>query len=334
MGKIDWKAVVNIIREDIVPSFSREGVRPTLRTIFYSLVSRNLIPNTKSSYKRLSSVLVKARKKGLFNWDFMEDRVRYAIHHFEDHTIPESTLSSLEKVCKFKLENLDLSNLLETVFGIHRIEPKVGFWAEQPVVPEVWVEKDALATTLDNWLADLYVNIRVNRGYSSWTFIYENVRELREILKKHSKIVILYCGDLDPSGIDIQRFINDAMAYFGLDSDVMEFRRIAVTPEQVVLYGLPPRPEDAETLAKVNRDPRSKNYSYDYIVELDALVAFAPSEFRKLLRDAIMSYHDVRIYDHVQKNAEETAKKCDELLDSYKREALKKILEQAKNTLD
>ncbi|WP_456327790.1 hypothetical protein [Archaeoglobus sp.] len=334
MGRVNWKQVVEVVRTEVVPAFNREGVRPTLRTIFYSLVSRNLIPNTKSAYKRLSEVLVKARKDGLFEWDFMEDRVRYAIKRFSDYRATEDDLERVERDCKYKAEEIDLNELLNSEFDYLRVSSSVGYWAEQPVIPEVWVEKDALASTLDNWLWDLHVNIRVNRGYSSWTFIYENVRELRNVLETHEKVVILYCGDLDPSGIDIQRFLREALEYFGMDESKVELIRVAVTPEQVEQYNLPPRPEDMETLLKLQRDPRSKNYSYNYIVELDALVAFVPPEFRRIIREAVERYHDKDVYNRVRREAEELAERSREIVENYKKEALRKILEQARRMLE
>lgn len=334
MRKVNWKEVVEVVKTEVVPAFNREGVKPTLRTIFYSLVSRNLIPNTKSAYKRLSEVLVKARKDGIFQWDFIEDRVRYVIRKFNDHRATEESLNAVEWYCKHKLDEIDINQLLNSEFDYLRVSSEVGYWAEQPVIPEVWVEKDALATTLDNWLWDLSVNIRVNRGYSSWTFIYENVREIKSLLENHEKVVILYCGDLDPSGVDIQRFLGEALEYFGMDSSRVELIRVAVTPEQVEQYNLPPRPEDAETLAKLERDPRSKKYTYDYIVELDALIAYVPSEFRRIIREAVERYHNKDIYNRVRREVEELARRSGEIIDGYKKEALRKILEQAKRMLE
>ena len=110
--RVDWKAIVEVVKSEIVPAFNREGVKPTLRTVFYSLVSRNLIPNTKSAYKRLSEVLVKARKDGIFAWDFLEDRVRYAIKRFSDYKPEESELEWMEYSCRTKVEELDINKLL------------------------------------------------------------------------------------------------------------------------------------------------------------------------------------------------------------------------------
>jgi len=326
--RISWKSVVNVVKDEIVPFFENEGVKPTLRTIFYALVSRNIIPNTRSSYQRLSKVLVEARKDNIFRWDFMEDKTRYAIKNFSDYRPTANELEWIEDVCKRKIEELDVNKIVDSMFNHLEINDRIGYWANQPIVPEIWIEKDALATTIGNWTYDLEINVRVNRGYSSWTFIYENVKELKQILDKHDKVVILYCGDLDPSGVDIQRFLNEALRYFGMDESKVELIRIAVTPEQVEEYNLPPKPEDAETLAKLQRDPRSKKYTYDYVVELDALVAYVPSDFKRILREEIEKYHDKEIYDKTKKEAEELRKKSIEIIENYKKKALERIREQ------
>ena len=204
----------------------------------------------------------------------------------------------------------------------------VDRWAEQEIAPEIWIEKEALAKTIERWTLGLNIPIRVNRGYSSWTFIYNNVLNLRRTLTKHKKVVIFYLGDLDPSGVDIQRFLKEALEYFGLDENVVEFKRLAITPEQVEKYNLPPRPEDAETLAKLERDTRTKSYKYDYIVELDALMAYVPEEFKRIVREAIMSVWDRETYEKLKERKEEIDRLLDEMISNYIEKAKEKLLEQ------
>lgn len=333
MTRVDWKRVLKIVVYVVIPALSRVGVKPTLRTVFYALVSRNIIPNTKSAYKRLSEVLVKARKQGVLPWDFLEGRERYTIKRFCDYRPTMKELESIEDACKQKVENIDLNKLLSYEFDYLIISSGICIWADQPVIPEVWVEKDSLATTICNWVADLSVNIRVNRGYSPWTFIYENIKEIISMLDNHRKVVVLYCGDLDPSCVDIQRFHEYAVEYLGINRSELEIIRVAVTPDQVEKYNLPPRPEDVETIAKTERDTRSNKYTYDHIVELDALMAFAPHEFKKLLRDSILKYHDKEIYNKVKREAIQISQKSKEIVEKYKKEALRKIAEQAKELL-
>lgn len=314
VARVNWGLVLNRVDEALA-TFRQQGVKPTLRTLFYWLVSKQVIANVSSSYKSLSAQIVDARKEGRYAWDFLEDKTRVVLGSLADFRFSDSEIEFLESSLKGKLENLDVDRLIEDYFGWFEPSFTVDFWAEQPEVCEIWIEKEALASTIQSWTSDLYVPIRVNRGYSSWTFIYNNVQALASHLEKHQKVTIFYLGDLDPSGVDIQRFLEEAIRYFGLEKERVELVRLAVTPSQVEEFGLPPRPEDAETLAKLERDTRSKNYAYNYVVELDALVAFAPNEFRELIRKAIMDKWDKSIFEELKERAEELTEQAEEKLE-------------------
>ena len=48
----------------------------TVRQVYYQLVSRQVIKNSRSQYQAVSNALVDARKKGVIPWDWIEDRLR------------------------------------------------------------------------------------------------------------------------------------------------------------------------------------------------------------------------------------------------------------------
>ncbi len=149
------------------------------------------------------------------------------------------------------------------------------------------VEKQALADTFESFLEDRQVQIAVNKGYAGWTFLSENADRLMEICLEHpdKRIHILYFGDFDPSGEDMDRHLEDALSYFfDLDHYSIDFERIAVTEEQIDEYDLPPVPEDSETLDKLDKDSRKGGFIDKHgqliAVELDALLAIAPDNFK------------------------------------------------------
>jgi hypothetical protein len=274
-----------------------------------------------SAYQQLSRTLVKARKNGDIAWDFMEDRARYKIGGLEDRYTDESALEDTRWRCEQRLRELDIQSLIDEYFEYLATGGYVGYWAGQPYAVEVWAEKDAVAPTLERWLSGLSINIRVSRGYFSWSFLHEIANELRDALQRHERVAILYVGDLDPTGTDIERHAKESLAQFGL-VDRVEFRRVAVTPGQVEQFELPPHPKDAETLAKLKRDPRSKGYTYDYVVELDALIAYAPDEFKRLLLDAVERYHNKEVYRYYREQAQEIAEQSQAIVEEYKQRAL------------
>jgi hypothetical protein len=329
---VDWDLVLKEV-DDALAFFSAQGVKPTLRTLFYRLVSKNIIPNTKSSYKRLSEKIVEARKMGRWAWDILEDTTRITLGRLEDRRFSDDALEEFINRASERLESLSVEEVLSETFDYLKPYFGVDRWADQPTVAEVWIEKEALSKTVEVWTEYLGVPIRVNRGYASWTFIHKNVQEITKVLERHEKIIIYYLGDLDPSGMDIERFLKEALAYFALPEDRVELKRLAVTVEQVEKYKLPPRPEDAETLAKLERDKRTAKYTLDYIVELDALVAYVPEEFKRLLREAISSLWDRDTYEALLKQAEALDAKAREILDDIKAKAKQKLFELLRKEL-
>jgi hypothetical protein len=110
---------------------------------------------------------------------------------------------------------------------------------------------------------------------------------------------ILYFGDFDPSGADMDRHLFTALSTFRLSS--IDIRRVAITPKQIETFNLPPIPSDQETLNKLNKDTRKSKfilkYGELYAVELDALLAIAPDEFEKILMESVDQFFDKTIYE-------------------------------------
>jgi L-lactate utilization protein LutB len=63
-------------------------------------------------------------------------------------------------------------------------------------------------------------------------------------------------------------------------------------------------------------------------VELDALVALKPDEFKKILRESIERYFDREAYEKITKTKEEELKKKAEEIKKESLENLKKLFEE------
>lgn len=61
---------------DVVEDYQRQNIQLTLRQLYYQLVTKNLIENKESEYKKVGSLVSRARLGGLVDWDAIEDRVR------------------------------------------------------------------------------------------------------------------------------------------------------------------------------------------------------------------------------------------------------------------
>lgn len=60
----------------IIEEYQAEGYDLTLRQLYYQLVARDHIPNTKKSYKRTGEMLNKARLAGMVSWEAITDKTR------------------------------------------------------------------------------------------------------------------------------------------------------------------------------------------------------------------------------------------------------------------
>jgi hypothetical protein len=170
----------------------------------------------------------------------------------------------------------------------------------------IWLEKDALAEIVWNAIADLYVPLHVARGYSSWTFLAGCSILLQELLKNSQgmKVKIFHLGDLDPSGLDIQRFIHQTIQYFGV---TFEFKRLALTYEQVQAYRLLPNPTK-------KADPRSKRYVAEYGDRCWELDALEPRTLQAVVRGTVEAEVDKSTWDFIERINQEARQKALEAL--------------------
>ena len=60
----------------IITDYAAQGFDLTLRQLYYQFVSRGLIPNRDSEYKKLGSTINDARLAGVIDWNAIQDRTR------------------------------------------------------------------------------------------------------------------------------------------------------------------------------------------------------------------------------------------------------------------
>ena len=151
------------------------------------------------------------------------------------------------------------------------------------------------------------VSFSANKGYASLSHIYSIAKTFEEIYDNghHSgqTPVILYFGDHDPSGLDMDRdIIKRIESLSNLSFSSYDFDRLALTKEQIEKYDPPPNP------AKIT-DSRAEAYikRFGHVSwELDAL---EPSVLDDLCRNAILDFRDNEKWDaKVEKENEEKIK--------------------------
>jgi hypothetical protein len=251
--RIDWPAVIDQARE-IVESYDTSV---TLRQLFYRLVSAQVIPNSQAAYKRLSAVTAEARRNGTF--PALIDRGR-TIHEYQSFTGTGHALSWLSRIYR-----LDRTR-------------------DQDVSLYLGVEKAGMVVQLQSWFGDLGVPVLALGGYSSQTYTDDVAAHAAD---GERPAVLLYAGDFDPSGEDIDRDFTERSACWD------KVIRVALTAGQVRDYQLPVNPGKASDSRAAGFIERHGELMQ---VELDAL---DPDDLRALYQEAVDRYWDTSAYEQV-----------------------------------
>jgi hypothetical protein len=250
MTRLDWAAITTHAA-DVVNSYDTSV---TLRQLFYRLVSDGTLPNTTGAYKGLSDRTSRAREAGWF--PDLIDRGR-RIYRYPTFPSPQAAR--------------------EWLGDFYRRDRTEG----QSWSVYLGVEKAGMVVQLQSWFGDLGIPILALGGYASHTY-KQDVADDVDVSGRPA--VLLYAGDHDPSGEDIDR---DFVDKSGCWERVI---RVALTAEQVEEYDLPPqvgKSTDSRASSFVARHGRLVQ------VELDAL---DPDDLRALYQDVLDDYWDPSAY--------------------------------------
>jgi hypothetical protein len=228
----------------------------TLGQLHYMLVSNpnNEYRNVESDYTQLSSRTAEARRRDLFP-DLVD--------HIRSIDRPPSWDSPRD--------------VIEAVASQYRRDRTEGQSIELLLI----VEKATLLGRVRQWAEPYGIPVVALRGCGSQTIASAITDDAGHV---SSKVTMLYVGDHDPSGQDIQRDIVERTdCVFG------EVVRLAVNPDQVDELGLYPAPGKTS-------DSRAAGFTEQYreLIQVE-VEAIDPDVLRGLVVDAI----EVRT-DHAQ----------------------------------
>ena len=295
LNRVKWSTEIREIVRKLLLSSPR-WMFPTIRSVYYRLGSDGYIPLTKQGYKRLNMLITKMRKAGEIPWGYFEVK-RGEKSYLGSHFVPP------RDYVKWALKNLKECER----------NYRVPLWYLQKTHVEIWIEKKGLLPTFEYFVSDLDPVIRAAEGYASWEFVYASVNEIKDYVldRTGNKVVVLYFGDLDPSGHDIGRHIKEAIEFFGVN---LTFKRVALLPEQVHEWGLPLWPERMEVIEKIEKDPRQKWYFERFgriACELDAVSSNpnALEKLRELVRKEVEKYINKDILEKREKIEKEYREK-------------------------
>jgi hypothetical protein len=193
-GRISWQPILERAAE-IVESYASSI---TLRQLHYRLVSAPELgyPNTQVAYTRLSHLTAQLRRDDEF--PALEDLTR---------TITEYASWTT------------LAHYLGDAPRRYRRDRTEG----QETIPVVIAEKATLLTQFEEWFANPFsIPVIALRGYSSESLD----REISERFDDGDLYAVIYVGDFDPSGVDIERNVRQHV-----DELFVDWTRVAITPQ-------------------------------------------------------------------------------------------------------
>lgn len=268
----------------IVADYMAQGMRLTVRQLYYQLVSKNIIPNTMRAYHNVVRNVNDGRMAGLIDWDAIEDRTRSFLSRSR-WTMGGEILDSAARSY-----HMDL-------------------WATQPSRVYVIIEKEALTGVLSDLCNEYDVPLLAARGYPSVSVLREFGHD--ELLRRGSQSVhVLHLGDHDPSGLDMTGDLQNRIAIFS-EGDAFNLHRIGLTMEQIRTLKLPSNP------AK-QTDARFKDYSLRHGSKSWELDALPPDYLQKLVKKRIEREINWTPWNKQRKKIERIRGKIKRFADKFK----------------
>jgi len=234
--------------------------RMTVRQVYYQLVTRGVIEKTEQEYKgTVCRLLAEMRRDGTIPYSKIADNTRW-------------------------MRKPDTYSGLEQMLAHTRDVYRRAIWDEQDAYTEVWLEKEALAGVLVDVTAKWDVPLMVTRGYPSLSYVHSAAQA---IAAQGKPAFLYYFGDRDPSGVDIDRFVEEQILEMAPGVD-LHFERVAVTEAQLEELQLPTRPTK-------KTDSRSKSFKGES-VEVDAI---DPDTLCEICEACITRHVDQDAYDRM-----------------------------------
>ena len=221
----------------------------TVRQVYYQCVARLYVPNNHGQYQKLSKMLTRLRRENLIGWDAIEDRTR--------RTVDKRGIDDMRTFVQDQMEEF----LNWRYYHRCRVQ-------NQEVYLEVASEKDALASILEGVVWPYCCRLNIVRGQVSATMVERMAERFCKAKDRGQTPVLLYFGDLDPSGVQIP---------LSLQKNLIEHHRVevhvdrcALNPRQIKQYSLP-ESFDAAKKSDPNYERWIGKYGNTPPTELDAL---------------------------------------------------------------
>jgi hypothetical protein len=248
--------------------------RFSARGMYYRMEMAGLVPKTEAGCDRVGDFLEQLRLDHSIPWGQVVDGSR-----------TRAVVSAWDNA----------REILETAARVYRQD----YWASQGTRVEIWCEKDALSGLIEPICEEYGVTYVATRGSPSLTLLYESAMTIATAGKWWTEIGHL--GDHDPTGVIIDPNIEARINWFLREELMAEnvcgvrVQRLALTPEQVLKYGLPTR--EAKR-SDTRCESFVEEFGSDDCTELDAL---APDVLQDIVRSFIEYHIDRAAWERLEK---------------------------------
>ena len=263
-GFVSWKpqkATQQILLQvqEVLAQY-REHWPLTIRQIFYRLVGVYEYDKTELAYDRILDYMARARRSRMIPMEAIRDDGTTRedgegwqdTEHFLRFIVQEAKRYTRNKQ---ERQATRILILVEAAGMLPQIVKAVGLYG---------------------------IPVLSSSGFDSITMKYELAKD---IIDDGRPTVVFHIGDLDPSGVCIFDSVQaDVEAFVGNDQALL-FKRIALTPDQVILHNLPTVPPKAT-------DKRGGGMSETCQAE-----ALPPDTLAMIVRAAVEEYIDQAQYD-------------------------------------
>jgi hypothetical protein len=168
-------------------------------------------------------------------------------------------------------------------------------WRGQQTRVVLCTEKEGLFSFLWNIANDYGVDVLAFGGNESVTVKHDAALEWQALLDKGQNVQLLYVGDLDPGGIDIERDFYQALLRYGYRG--LPPVRIAVMPDHVTEIA----PESEQPITMENTKAAAFLQDYPQLRHGYQVEGLPGRRLRELVENAIRTYIDIdAMYDAIR----------------------------------
>jgi hypothetical protein len=211
------KAQIGQLQKQILEVLHRDHPQ-SVRHVFYRMTNPTLpepVEKSERGYVTVQRQLVAMRRKGLVPYGWITDATRRG-YFTTTYNHPADAIGHVATLYRR------------------------SYWASAPVYVEVWCESRSIAGVIEEDCRRFAVPLYPSAGFTSLSLAWQAAEHIRESAGLRP-VHILYLGDYDAAGVLIDRSIEAELRKHLPDIDIT-FQRLAITPHQINLMGLPTKP--------------------------------------------------------------------------------------------